>query len=167
MSNFVDDCRIPIRNQVFFLHIRLPQILQSGEFVRHGDQGRVVCLRGYEMHGNDKFECRNGVFVQQIGHCRPSMNFISVLIWLKMRYEVGNSSVIELVNKYLHEEFFFAELCKLEAGNGNRYNSSKTELHHNEEIDMICGTNVIRSKCRFGEIHPNLRCIEGVGLFLY
>uniref|UniRef100_A0A1I7V713 Sushi domain-containing protein n=1 Tax=Loa loa TaxID=7209 RepID=A0A1I7V713_LOALO len=89
----------------------------------HGGGARMVCLRGYELHGNDKFECNQGVFIQQIGHCRPKR-------------------------------------CKLEAGEGYRYNSNKTELHHNEEIDMICETNIIRLKCRFGEILPYFGCTD-------
>ncbi|KAK6112625.1 Protein lev-9 domain protein [Brugia pahangi] len=118
-----DDCRIPIRSHVFFLDTRSERILQSGDIMLHGSRARMVCLHGYELHGNDKFECNHGVFTQQVGHCRP---------------------------KY----------CKLETGEDNRYNSNKTELHHNEEIDMMCGTNTVRLKCRFGEIQPNFGCID-------
>ncbi|VDK72875.1 unnamed protein product [Litomosoides sigmodontis] len=118
-----DDCQVPIRNHVFFLDVGSERILQSGDIVLHGGGARMICLRGYELHGNDKFECNYGASIQQIGYCRPKR-------------------------------------CKLETDEGNKYSSNKTELHHNEEIDMICETNVIRLKCRFGEIQPNFRCIN-------
>uniref|UniRef100_A0A915Q664 Uncharacterized protein n=1 Tax=Setaria digitata TaxID=48799 RepID=A0A915Q664_9BILA len=118
-----DDCRIPLRNHVFFLDMRSERILQSGDRMQHGSRGKMVCLRGYELHGNDNFECNQGIFIQQIGHCRP-------------------------------------QRCKLEADEARRYNVNKTELLHNEEIDMMCETNVIRLKCRFGEVHPNFKCAD-------
>ncbi|MCP9263096.1 Sushi SCR CCP domain containing protein [Dirofilaria immitis] len=97
------------------------RILQSGDFMKHGGGARMVCLRGYELQGNDKFECNHGMFIQQIGYCRPKH-------------------------------------CKLKADEDSRYSSNKTKLNHNEEIDMICEMNVIRLKCRFGEIYPNFGC---------
>lgn len=80
INDFTDDCQIPIRNHVFFLDMRSERILQSGDIVQHGGGARMVCLSGYELHGNDKFECSYGSFTQQIGHCRPSMDFIFVLV---------------------------------------------------------------------------------------
>lgn len=53
----------------------------------------------------------------------------------------------------------------MEVDEGSSYSTNKTELLHNEETDLICETTVIRLKCRFGEIKPNVKCTDD-GLFL-
>ncbi|VDN02323.1 unnamed protein product [Thelazia callipaeda] len=66
-----DDCQIPMRNHVFFLDVRSERILQSGDQIQHGSNARMICMHGYELRGNDNLECKQGIFIEQIGRCKP------------------------------------------------------------------------------------------------
>ncbi|KAI6205224.1 Sushi, von Willebrand factor type A, EGF and pentraxin domain-containing protein 1 [Aphelenchoides besseyi] len=64
-------CRIPSRLHSFFYTFKLAQILQSGDFLDHAQTARMICLKGFETHGNIDLECFQGRILRQTGYCRP------------------------------------------------------------------------------------------------
>lgn len=49
-------------------------VLQSGEVFSHNEILQMVCLRGFEIVGNNLVKCFQGRIIQNVGKCVPSFN---------------------------------------------------------------------------------------------
>jgi hypothetical protein len=68
-------CRIPPRFHSFFHKFKTSQILQSGDMIKHAEVARMICLRGFQVHGNTDIECFQGRILHPLGSCLPSESF--------------------------------------------------------------------------------------------
>lgn len=50
-------CQLPSRLHAFFMRNNNSQILQSGDVLKHGESVKMVCIRGFQIQGNDLLEC--------------------------------------------------------------------------------------------------------------
>lgn len=86
-NKFVENCNIPLRLHTFFVKSQIASteystlrnvdkettvVLQSGEILEHEEITRMICLRGFQLVGNNLVECFQGRIVRDVGKCVPS-----------------------------------------------------------------------------------------------
>lgn len=57
---------------MFFFKNQKAEILQSGNWLNHGETAKIICFRGFYLIGNTILECFQGRILREIGHCLPS-----------------------------------------------------------------------------------------------
>uniref|UniRef100_A0AC35U964 Complement factor H-like n=1 Tax=Rhabditophanes sp. KR3021 TaxID=114890 RepID=A0AC35U964_9BILA len=100
-ANYISkSCTLPPRLHAFFLvSDKEGKIIESNAVINDGVKSQLVCLKGYQVVGNEVSTCHSGHLMETLGNCKPmicklSDHQVKNIIWMGSGSEIKHTESI-------------------------------------------------------------------------